>query len=213
MGKRHQPRTELKVPVRIFGTDSFGRIFSENVETVDVSRDGVQLSGVKAQIALDEIVGITYSQKKIHFRVKWIGVAGTPKAGRIGLLNLTPEKPLWDTTLPENRVDDYRWVSGERRQHPRIKMLLAVELQVERGNNLWANAADLSEGGCFVEMAIPLAAGSKLKIGLWINGSKTWFRGEVASSTPGFGIGIRFTRLSDADLAMLKSFLQAKASS
>jgi hypothetical protein len=211
MGKRHQPRKELKMPVRIFGTDMHGQVFSETVETVDISKDGAQLAGVKAPLAADEIIGLTYAQKKVHFRVKWTGKPGTPQAGRIGLLNLTPEKPLWDGSLPENVMDNYKWQAGERRQHPRFKVVLSVELQPEQGAAIWANAADLSVGGCFVEMAIPLKKSARLKIGLWIDGAKVWFQGEVASSTPGFGIGIKFTKLTETEVTRLKSFLQSQS--
>jgi hypothetical protein len=44
MGKRREPRKEI-LPVRIFGTDGSGQIFSEKVVTVNVSRQGIELSG------------------------------------------------------------------------------------------------------------------------------------------------------------------------
>src|ERR1700684_1455952 len=174
MGTRHQPRIELKVPVRIFGTDAQGKIFSETVNTLDVSQDGVQLAGVQAELKVDEIIGLTYAQKKVHFRIKWIGKAGTPMANRLGLLNLTPQKPLWEVALPKPAQDQYKWQSGERRKTPRIRVVLSVELQPEGGAPIWANSADLSEGGCFVEMAIPLKQDEKLRVGLWIDGAKMW---------------------------------------
>src|SRR5579863_5600170 len=207
MGKRHQPRIELKVPVRIFGTDTYGQIFTETVSTVDVSQDGAQLIGVHATLKADEIIGLTYAQKKVHFRVKWIGKVGTPQAGRVGLLNLTPEKSLWEVAFPKTAMDQYTWKAGERRQYPRVKVVLSVELQPTQGAPIWANSADLSLGGCFVEMAIPLKQDEKVKIGLWMEGVKVWFQAQVASSTPGFGIGLKFLNLSDAETASLKKFL------
>ena len=50
MGKRREPRKPIEVPVRIFGTDSGGKIFSENVTTVDVSHSGAKLGGVRARV-------------------------------------------------------------------------------------------------------------------------------------------------------------------
>jgi len=208
MGTRRNPRIELKVPVRIFGTDAHGKIFSESVSTLDVSLDGAQLAGVQAELKIDEIVGLTYAQKKVHFRVKWIGKPGTPMANRIGLLNLTPEKPLWEVTLPKSAQDQYKWQSSDRRKFPRIRVVLSVELQPEGGAPIWANSADLSEGGCFVEMAIPLKKGQKSKVGLWIDGNKMWVAGEVVSSTPGFGIGIKFLDLADDERSALRNFVQ-----
>jgi hypothetical protein len=70
MGKRREPRKETRVPVRIFGTDSNGQIFSEKVFTVNVSQQGVELSGVQTRLKADEVVGLTYGTTKTHFRVK-----------------------------------------------------------------------------------------------------------------------------------------------
>jgi hypothetical protein len=38
MGKRREPRKNAQVPVRIFGTDAQGKIFSEKVSTSTVSK-------------------------------------------------------------------------------------------------------------------------------------------------------------------------------
>jgi len=44
MGKRREPRKPEEVPVRIFGTDRAGKIFSENVSTLDISQNGARLT-------------------------------------------------------------------------------------------------------------------------------------------------------------------------
>ena len=55
MGKRREPRKDIKVPVRIFGTDSSGQIFSEKVFTINVSRCGAELINVQARLNPDEM--------------------------------------------------------------------------------------------------------------------------------------------------------------
>jgi hypothetical protein len=82
MVKRREPRRPVELPVRIFGTDNGGKNFSENVTTVDVSQHRAQLQGVRAQLQLDEIVGITCGNNDV--RVKWVGEAGTAKEGQVG---------------------------------------------------------------------------------------------------------------------------------
>ena len=79
----------MEVPVRIFGTDAHGKIFSENVTALDVSQSGARLGGVRSQIKVDEIVGLTYGKRKVHFRMKSAGAAGSPSEGQVGLLNLS----------------------------------------------------------------------------------------------------------------------------
>jgi hypothetical protein len=120
MGNRSEQRKAIEVSVRIFGTDYGGRIFSENVTTVDVSHNGAKVSGVKTQLKLDEIIGLTYGNNKVHFRVKWVGEPGSPSDGQIGLLNLTPEKPLWDFALPSGATDTFSFVTKNRRSYTRV---------------------------------------------------------------------------------------------
>jgi len=214
MGKRREPRHEIRVPVRIFGTDRHGRVFSEKVFTVNVSRQGVELAGSQAEPANDEIIGLTYGQAKVHFRVKWVGAPNTPKAGHMGLLNLTPEKSLWDFPVPGLAPDNFRPSSqrpgGERRAHPRMKTSNSVELYLSAQTApIRAKLSDLSLGGCFVEMPMPIEKGTPLRIALWIQDYKLWAKAKVITSTPGFGIGIQFSEISNQDKEQLKQFLKS----
>lgn len=208
MGKRREPRKAMQVPVRIFGTDVDGKIFSEKVTTASVSNSGVRLDGVRARLTVDEIVGLTYGKNKVHFRVKWVGIPGTPTEGAVGLVNLTPERPLWDFPLPHPVLDNFREDSrGDRRTSPRVKCAVSVELKVEGEASMWGKASDLSIGGCFVEMPIPFKQGTKFEIVLWISGTKLKVQAAVASSAPGYGIGIRFIDVSSQDKELLRGFI------
>ena len=194
--------------MRIFGTDSDGKIFSENVHTVDISHTGVLLSGVRAKLKIDEIIGLTYGMNKVHFRVKRMITPG-PSGPCVGLVNLTPERPLWDFPLPHAAMDNFRVESlGDRRHSVRIKCHVSVELRVDGEPTMWGKASDLSVGGCFVEMPIPLKEGCTFEISLWLAETKVKWQASVASTAPGFGIGIRFLQLSPTDEELLRSFLQ-----
>ncbi len=207
MGKRVEPRMEVQVPVRIFGTDSTGAIFSQKVTTVNISHTGVELAEVHVQLAVDEIIGLTYASNRVHFRVKWIGEADTPKAGHLGLLNIAPEKPLWDFSLPAPTSDNHRPGLTEKRAHPRFRCQNKVEIHVENGPSFWGTVSDLCLGGCYVEMPIPLDKGTKLKLGIWIEQSKVVAEGQVAHRTPGLGIGIGFKIISELDRDRVRLFL------
>ena len=207
MGRRSEPRKEIQAQVRIFGTDSSGRLFSEKAVTVNISQHGAELSGVQSRINLDDIIGLSYGKNRVHFRVKWVGDPGTPKAGHIGLLSMSPEKLLWDFALPSPAPDNHQPRIAEQRKHPRFKCRNSVELHTLDGASFWATITDLSVGGCFVEMAIPLPKGTKLKMGIWIGEAKFWTDCAVAYSTPGFGTGVAFSRMSEQDLERLRQFL------
>ncbi len=211
MGRRREPRKEIQAQVRIFGTDSSGKVFSDKAVTVNVSREGVALRGVEPQLKLDEIIGLTYSSNRVHFRVKWVGKPGTPQAGHVGLLNISPEKPLWDFPLPEAIPDNFQQRIAEQRVHPRFKCHNSVEIHTQDGATFWATIADLSAGGCYLEMAIPLPKGTKVRVGIWIGETKAWADCEVAYTTPGSGIGVKFRRISKEDLARVQEFLGSLA--
>jgi PilZ domain len=205
MGKRREPRIPVEVPVRIFGTDRNGKIFSENITTVDVSQNGAKLKGVKAQINLEEIIGVTCGRNKVHFRVKWVGTPGTPSESQIGVLNTSPDRPFWDVALPHGMQDNFKSTSAnERRRWPRVKCSISVELHPVGQPVIWGKAADLSPGGCFVEMPIPLPAETKFEIVMWLGGTKLRLQGQVAGVSPGFGIGVRFLNISPKDVEFVQ---------
>ena len=213
MGRRREPRKEMQAQVRIFGTSSSGQVFSEKAVTVNVSQYGVELSGVQPELKLEEIIGLSYGKNRVHFRVKWVGKPGTPKAGHVGLLNLSPDKPLWDFPLPSPSVDVHQPKLVEVRKHPRFKCQNSVEIHSQAGDSFWATVADLSVGGCYVEMAIPLPPGTKVNVGIWIGQDKCWASGEVIYSTPGFGTGVKFDRISEPDLERIRKYLTTLAAS
>jgi hypothetical protein len=208
MGKRREARKSLSLPVRIFGTDRGGRIFSENVTAAEVSQNGAKLTGVRTALRVDEIIGLTYGKSKVHFKVKWAGEPGSPREGEIGLLNLTPEKPLWDFALPSAAVDDFRFANKDRRQSARVKCSISAELHPVGQPVIWGKVSDLSLGGCFLEMPIPLPVNTKFEVALWLGETKLRLKGEVASSSPGFGIGVRFTNISPESQESLRRHMQ-----
>lgn len=208
MGMRSEPRKAIQVPVRIFGTDQEGRIFSETVNTLDVSHHGARVTGVRAQLNLDAVIGVTYGRNTVHFRVKWVGQPGTSTAGQVALVNISLERKFWDFPLPDPAIDNYRHqVVQERRKFVRVKCSISVELHPAGAPVIWGKAADLSEGGCFVEMPIPLRPGTFFDIFVWLDGSKVRLQGAVVSASPGFGIGVKFINLSPKDQALLRQHI------
>jgi hypothetical protein len=169
----NEPRKAVEVPVRVFGTDCDGKPFYENLITVDVSLHEAKLGGLKAKLQLDEIIGLTYGKNKGHFRVKWVGTPGTATEGVLRRLNLNPAKPLWDFPVSDLQPEaaDVQ-PTRERRRWPRVKCSVSVELRAKGEPVIWGKASDLSQGGCFIEMAIPLHNGIIFDIALWLGRSQ-----------------------------------------
>jgi hypothetical protein len=228
MGKRREPRHSIRIPVRIFGTDAYGQLFSENVFSFDISQKGARLDGVKARLKPGEVIGVTQGKNKGRYTVQWVGQPGTEVASQIGLVNVTPDKNIWDAPLPAGGRDSFapapranpanserrplpdRRQASDRRDTARLKCEVSVQLQPSgQSAPIWGKAVDISMGGCFIEMPIPLQKGTKLTVGIWIKEHKLRAAGRVVNSRPGFGIGVQFTEISELDRAQLKDFLRS----
>jgi hypothetical protein len=209
MSITNEPRKAVEVPVRVFGMDRDGRPFSENLTTVDVSLHGAKLRGLTAKLQMDEIIGLTYAKNKAHFRVKWIGTPGTATEGVLGLLSLTPAKPFWDFPLFQTEPETFDNKPGnERRRWPRVKCSISVELHAPGQSVIWGKASDIGQGGCFVEMAIPLSNDTRFDIALWLGESKLHLQGQVATVQLGFGNGVRFLGLTSEHQEHLRRFIE-----
>lgn len=99
--------------------------------------------------------------------------------------------------------------SEERREWPRVRTAVQVELR-PKGNDvpLRATTADLSAGGCYVEMLFPLEVGEGLNIVLWLGLAKVVTQGRVVTCHPQVGNGIQFVDMAPEDRDLLETFLE-----
>lgn len=105
-------------------------------------------------------------------------------------------------------------IQQEHRQHPRTKITVAVELQLEKTSQpLRVKTADLSIGGLYIEMMFTLEVGTKLNIVLWINNVKVSTGGVVVTRDLHVGNGIKFKDMSHEDRERLKHYLASEAAS
>jgi len=98
----------------------------------------------------------------------------------------------------------------DRRAHSRVKCASSVEVYpTGESVPIRTRTADLSQGGCFLEMPNPLAKGTRVRIALWVKDFKLWASGEVVTSTPGFGIGVKFVEMTEQDRNQLNQFIRS----
>jgi hypothetical protein len=99
-------------------------------------------------------------------------------------------------------------VETEKRQHPRFRVRLEVELNVDgQRAPLRTHTSDVSMGGCYVEMMFTLAVGTRLDLTLWLAKQRWRSRAEVTTCDPQFGNGFRFLMLDEEKRSRLKQFL------
>jgi CheY-like chemotaxis protein len=83
--------------------------------------------------------------------------------------------------------------AGNRRGEQRLACKLGAEVyRLGDGVPNRCTLSDISEGGCYVEMPTPLSGQSAVEILVRTADTKLRIRGQVLTTHPGFGMGVRF---------------------
>ena len=99
---------------------------------------------------------------------------------------------------------------GRERKFPRVKVSLPIEARhVLENYPRRGQTANVSEGGCYIEMVQTLEPPTCVDVVLWLNDEKVQARAEVVTRNAHLGNGIRFTRISDADKLKLRAFVES----
>ena len=213
MGRRREDRVTLSVPVRIWGLDTDGKPFSQQAQTIDITRLGARLCSVACSIRPGDIIGVQHVKEKARFRVTWVGKAGSPDQGQIGVHCVEPTKFIWGVTLPKvpperqrpARVQQQSAEGGAgRRTTTRYACDGSAEILREGGASaLWGVLCDVSLSGCYVESMSPLPAHARVEVMLQVEGTEIRGQGIVRTSHPAVGMGIALSEMSVEDRARL----------
>ena len=111
-----------------------------------------------------------------------------------------------DSTEPNSPSESPK----ERRRHLRTKAAVEVELLLEKQTTpLRAKTADLSLGGCYLDMMFTFEVGTKLKILLWTQDVKLTIDSVVVTRDLQVGNGIKFTNMTAEDTVRLQQIIAA----
>ncbi len=99
---RRDPRIIAALPVRLTGTDADDRPLDQEVMTINVSRRGALLKGVRGMLMPGNTISLARLHKEERFRVAWVGDKSTPGAGQVGVgvAPVDPDTSFWDD-VPE----------------------------------------------------------------------------------------------------------------
>lgn len=108
MGLRNKLRIKMVFPIRIWGMDSAGKSFNILAYTLNVSRSGACLGGVKVLLGVGDAVTVQYKQQRALFKVVWVGRPGDPTQEQIGVTLLEQDRQIWsDIHEPGDFLDDF----------------------------------------------------------------------------------------------------------
>lgn len=102
---RREPRVTVPISVRLWGLDRDGKVFSQNVKTLNIATGGARLYGVTAALERGFIVGLQCGNMRARFMVVWVGEKDSPREGQIGLR--AAANGIWSVALPRASDDDY----------------------------------------------------------------------------------------------------------
>ncbi len=223
MGRRKEPRTRMVLPAKIW-TDAEGPFpLGQSCVTQNITRHGVCIDGVP-NLRVGQVITLAYHQKKSRFRVAWVGTPGTTYARLAGLENLEPERLIFGVGFPPESPDNYEgpaltapsapseaaapaWDGKERRASQRYDCAGDVELREPGGDaTTIGKLADISLGGCYVEMMTPFSAATQLQLTLNVAEMKIRLNGIVRVSHRE-GMGVQFTASPPEERAQLVQLL------
>jgi hypothetical protein len=110
MTVRRERRVTIPISVRLWGLGSDGKVFSQNVKTLNIATSGARLYGVTAALERGFIVGLQCGNMRARFMVVWVGEKGSSREGQIGLR--AAENGIWSVALPRASDEDFStWLS------------------------------------------------------------------------------------------------------
>ena len=203
-----EPRRKLQVPVRLFGMSKAGRAYVTNAMTENISRSGVYLSGLVSEIRKNEVLILAHEDRKAPFRVVWCRRhdTDTQSTFEAGLRAVEPSSNIWTVDFTEVLADECGPV--ERRAAKRCICTGGASIY-HPGTKKFTRGtvADLSLGGCYVEMMAPLNVNDKVALVLQVHDTEIRATAEVRTSHPGMGMGLKFRDLAEKDRSSLQALI------
>jgi hypothetical protein len=218
-----------KADVRIFGMDSKGHPINVPAYTIDISKRGARLSGVRYWDYPGETIGLRYGTEKARYRIVWVGLPNTPVEGQVGL-QCVDAKYIWDVAPPTDEAkssDAVPAFAATRRLGKQIGIAPQIPHYQDRrrkdqrfivqgganvrevGKNIpqWTMLHDLSMGGCYVETTAPLPVHSRVDITIQVGDIRIDACGAVAVKHPLVGMGIKFAEMSPLNRDRLRHLI------
>ena len=97
--ERRDPRIDMALPVRLTAAADGGPPVDQEVITVNVSRQGAHLKGIRGKLRPGSKISLARLNKQEAFQVEWAGEEHTARAGQIGVSAVNSKSSFWDDVL------------------------------------------------------------------------------------------------------------------
>src|SRR5208282_1858594 len=113
MDKRQETRREAEIIIRIWGMDSEGRAFFQNVKADNVTTEGASLSGISHPLKMGDVIGVQYGERKARFKIMWLVDRGTVRKIEAGIQVMDGQCAPW---IELAQTDGLKAASGRNRR-------------------------------------------------------------------------------------------------
>jgi hypothetical protein len=124
--ERQDRRLDITLPVGLTATDVNGLPLDQDVMTINVSRSGALLKGIRGKLQMASSVSLSRSNKREQFQVAWVGEGNSPQAGQIGVSTNDPASSFWNDVLEiQSQVDQAGVVTSYSKKPPAKQKAMA----------------------------------------------------------------------------------------
>jgi len=97
--ERSDRRIKVSLPVNLTAVGASGNSLHQEIRTINVSRNGALLTGVRGNLRLGSQVSLARSNKLEQFLIAWVGEENTPRSGQIGVSAIHPTTIFWNDVI------------------------------------------------------------------------------------------------------------------
>jgi methyl-accepting chemotaxis protein len=102
--RRDEPRMQVLLPVKLSGTDIDGHHLEHQLNTINISRKGALLTGVRCSFQVGTVVILSRLNRREEYLISWVGGENTAKAGQIGVSAIDPNSSFWDDAIDQHSL-------------------------------------------------------------------------------------------------------------
>jgi hypothetical protein len=97
--RRDDPRVHVSSHVKLTAIDVDGRSIEQEVTTINVSRRGALLSGIRGKLRQGDTVVLSRLNLQEEYSISWVGKEKTTKAGQIGVSAIDAASSFWNDVI------------------------------------------------------------------------------------------------------------------
>jgi len=113
--RRREPRTQVDLPLQVWGVDARGVRFSQDACATNISLSGALLSQLDVNLKSGDLIGVIYAGRKARYRVVWVLPSGTSQRVQAAIQRVEPDECPWHDRLVQTTATAPTTVGVESR--------------------------------------------------------------------------------------------------